>query len=102
MQPFVMHITTELMDEVMPLIQAKILHMLFMLHSNTLYLTRRAGFECAELTQWCSYLNLVSASLGAPTSIKSATDVQLWVKAQSRLRAGMMIWVSARTYPYIS
>jgi hypothetical protein len=97
MQPFDVHITMELVDEVMPLIQAKILHMLFMLHSSTLYLTRRAGFERAELTQWCSYLNLVSTSLGAPTTIEGATDVQLWVKAQSRLRAGMMIWVSAKT-----
>jgi hypothetical protein len=97
MQPFDMHITMELVDEVMPLIQAKILHMLCMLHSSTLYITRRAGFERAELTQWCSYLNLVSASLSAPTSIKDAADVQLWIKAQSRLRAGMMIWVSANS-----
>lgn len=99
MQPFEMHITMELVNEVMPLIQAKILHMLFMLHSSTLYITRRAGFERAELTQWCSYLNLIPTSLGAPTSIKDAADVQLWVKAQSRLRAGMMIWVSVKTDP---
>ncbi|KAJ5390510.1 uncharacterized protein N7496_001578 [Penicillium cataractarum] len=92
MQPLDIHITMELVDEVMPLIQAKILHMLFMLHNSTLYITRRAGFERAELTQWCSYLNLLSTS-NAPTSIKGATDVQLWVKAQSRLRAGMMIWL---------
>jgi hypothetical protein len=102
MQLLDMHITMEMVDEVMPLIQAKILHMLFMLHSSTLYITRRAGFERAELTQWCSYLNLVSTSLGAPTLIKDATDVQLWVKAQSRLRAGMMIWVSAKNDPQIS
>lgn len=95
MPPFDMHITIDLVDEVMPLIQAKILHMLFMLHSSTLYCTRRAGFERAELTQWCSYLNLVPTSSAPPTSIGGATDVQPWVKAQSRLRAGMMIWVSS-------
>jgi hypothetical protein len=95
MQPFDMPITIELVDEVMPLLQAKILHMLFMLHSSTLYRTRRAGFERAELAQWCSYLNLMSTSSAPPASKDGATDVQLWVKAQSRLRAGMMIWVSA-------
>ncbi|KAJ5720311.1 uncharacterized protein N7483_008245 [Penicillium malachiteum] len=92
MQHLDIHLTMELVDEVMPLIQAKILHMLFMIHSSTLYITRRVGFERAELTQWCSYLNLLSTP-DAPTSIKGATDVQLWVKAQSRLRAGMMIWL---------
>lgn len=95
MPPFDMHITIELVDEVMPLIQAKILHMLFMFHSSTLYRTRRAGFERAELTQWCSYLSLVSTSSAPPTAIEGTTDVQLWVKAQARLRAGMMIWVSS-------
>lgn len=97
MQPFDMPITIELVDEVMPLLQAKILHMLFMLHSSTLYRTRRAGFERAELTQWCSYLNLVSTSSAPPALKDGATDVQLWVKAQSRLRAGMMIWVRANS-----
>ncbi|KAJ5640771.1 hypothetical protein N7528_000396 [Penicillium herquei] len=86
------HLTMELVDEVMPLIQAKILHVLFMIHSSTLYITRRVGFERAELTQWCSYLNLLSTP-DSPTSIKNSTDVQLWVKTQSRLRAGMMIWL---------
>lgn len=99
-QPLDIHITMELVDEVMPLTQAKILHMLFMLHSSTLYITRRAGFERAGLTQWCSYLNLLSTS-GTPTSIKGVTDVQLWIKAQLRLRAGMMIWVSANTNPRV-
>ncbi|KAJ5664668.1 hypothetical protein N7462_011481 [Penicillium macrosclerotiorum] len=91
-----MHITPELVDELIPLIQAKILHMLFMLHSSSLYILRRVGFERAELAHWCSYLNLLPLPSEPLSPLIDAIDVQLWVKTQSRLRAGMMIWVSAK------
>lgn len=85
------HGMSDLVDELLPLIQAKTLYMLCMLHNSTLYITRRAAFERAELVQWYSYLNLVPASLGVATSITSDADVQLWIKGQSQLRTGMMI-----------
>ncbi|CAG8207628.1 unnamed protein product [Penicillium salamii] len=84
---------SEMVDGLLPLIQAKILHMLCMLHSNAVYITRRALFERAEMVQWCSYLNLTSESLEISTPFTSDADVGSWIKAQSRLRAGMMIWL---------
>ncbi|KAJ5758217.1 uncharacterized protein N7511_006911 [Penicillium nucicola] len=80
-------------NELLPLIQAKILHMLCMLHSSISYITHRAVFERAELVQWCSYLNLVRTSSDVSISITSDTDIQLWIQMQTRLRAGMMIWL---------
>ena len=88
-----MHEMGSLVDELLPIIQAKVLHMLCMLHSSTSYIHRHAVFERAELVQWCSYLNLVPVSgVSAPST--SGRDVQRWIKAQSLLRTGMMIWVS--------
>lgn len=84
-------------DGLLPLIQAKILHMLCMLHNSIPYFTRRAVFERAELVQWCSFLDLVGASSAVSTPLTNDADILLWIQMQSRLRAGMMIWVSAIT-----
>lgn len=81
-------------EELLPLIQAKVLHLLCMLHSYTSYITQRAVFDRAELVQWCSSLNLVPDSVGIFGSSTSGKDIQQWIKVQSSLRTGMMIWVS--------
>lgn len=81
-------------EEILPLIQAKVLHLLCMLHSSTSYICQRAAFERAELVQWCSYLNLVPDSVGIQASRPVRKDIQQWIKAESSLRTGMMIWVS--------
>lgn len=85
--------TANQMEEFLPLIQAKVLHLLCMLHSSTTFIAQHAMFERANLVQWCSYLSLVpdSADVFPPGTGK---DTQQWVKEQSSLRTGMMIWVS--------
>lgn len=81
-------------EELLPLIQAKVLHLLCMLHSSPSYISQRAVFERAALVQWCSYLNLVPDSMDVFTLSTGGKDVQQWINAQSSLRTGMTIWVS--------
>jgi hypothetical protein len=86
--------TASQVEELLPLIQAKVLHLLCMLHSSTSYISQRAVFERAALVQWCSYLNLVPDFMDVFALNTGGKDVQQWIKAQSSLRTGMTIWVS--------
>lgn len=86
--------TANQVEELLPLIQAKVLHLLCMLHRSMPYISQGAAFERAHLVQWCLYLNLVPDSVGVSASRTGSEDIQQWTKAQSSLRTGMMIWVS--------
>jgi hypothetical protein len=85
---------SEPLKDVLPLIQAKVLHLLCMLHSSRSYIAQRAVFERADLVQWFSFLNLVPDYGGVSGLSTSCKDIQLWIMEQSSLRTGMLMWVS--------
>ncbi|KUL81692.1 hypothetical protein ZTR_09661 [Talaromyces verruculosus] len=85
--------TENQMEDFLLLIQAKVLHLLCMLHSSTTCIAQRAMFERANLVQWCSYLSLVPDSADVSPTSTSGKDTQQWVWEQSSLRTGMMIWL---------
>ncbi|GIJ89496.1 hypothetical protein Asppvi_008438 [Aspergillus pseudoviridinutans] len=85
--------TANPVEDVLPLIQAKVLHLLCMLHSSPSYIAQRAVFERADLVQWCSFLNLVPDSVGVSRLNTGCKDIQQWIMEQSSLRTGMLIWL---------
>ncbi|RAL08040.1 FTFMHR domain-containing protein [Aspergillus homomorphus CBS 101889] len=85
--------TANQVEDVLPLVQAKVLHLLCMLHSSMSYISQRAVFERADLVQWCSFLNLIPDSVGVSGLSTRRKDIHQWITEQSSLRTGMMIWL---------
>jgi hypothetical protein len=79
----------------LPMLQALILNVIKKLHSGNKTLAKRALIERYYLVTECTRMRLLS-SAPDETSMGFTDDARAsaWVRKQSRLRTGMMIWVS--------
>ncbi|KAF2183541.1 hypothetical protein K469DRAFT_582769 [Zopfia rhizophila CBS 207.26] len=75
-------------------VQARILNCVCMFHSGKPELMKQAVFEQWNLVEATHSLDLFSPTviIAEPRPEDNATFVQHWLQAQSRLRAGFMIW----------
>jgi hypothetical protein len=83
----------------LPTLQALILNIIWKVHSGKKPLVKRALAERYYLVTECARMGLLSSAMDETTS--SPTDearVLAWLRKESGLRTGMMIWVSASQY----
>lgn len=86
----------------LPTIQAATLNLVCMLHCGKREVIRRALVERLHLVEACRQLELLATVPVVPDKDgcpEGGDLVQRWLTSQSKIRTGLMIWVSSRPQP---
>jgi hypothetical protein len=80
----------------LPTLQALILNIIWKVHSSKKPLVKRALAERYYLVTECTRIGLLSSAIDETSpSVTDEVGVLAWLRKESGLRTGMMIWVSA-------